>query len=790
MPVFLGGSLWGAITAGTAIAESFTGDTEHALERLAELASAALVNAQAQRQLLERKATLEAALSSMTDAVFVSDEPGRFLHFNEAFTTFHRFQTREQTLRSLEDYPAILEVFMRDGSLASLEQWAVPRALRGEVGVEVEYGLRRKDTGERWVASYNFAPIRCAEGEIIGSVVTGRDITEQKRAEAERRRTHRDLEEAERLARLGSWTWDPNSRSATWSAHVFTLFGRDPANGPAIGEELLSYVNPEHRARVSETFGIAPGAAGEEFEFDFVIRSEDGEERVVHAIGRPDPARPGRYRGTFQDVSDQRRVERAEAANRANSEFLSRISHELRTPLNAISGFSQLLAMDDLKPDQAENVSLVLKGAEHMLALIDEVLDLSRIEAGKLSISLEAVALGDIVRDAAALIAPLAAGTRVTIEIDDSGLPRGHGYVHADAHRLKQVVLNLLSNAVKYNRPGGRVLVRFELSDSGRVRALVTDTGIGIRAEHMASLFVPFERLGAGQNAIEGTGLGLTLSKGMIEAMGGAIEVSSKPGVGSTFTIELAATSAPCLGPQALERQTHRGARDRTEARKILHIEDNLSNLKLVERIVGAPLRCRVDSRDAGVNWPRACARTPARPHHPRPAPARHPRRRSPQTPQGLARHPANPRDHAHSRPKQQPIRAPTRARCKRVLLKTARRATLPASDRNPPRAGPAPWFLVSILACRKSRVLPFRTAISPADRQKRARPRHPSPRRSPPQRVGGERIPRLRGDAQHETPRWSAARLVALRAFAVPEAPTGSNTKPCSGLPASTSCR
>ena len=233
----------------------------------------------------------------------------------------------------------------------------------------------------------------------------------------------------------------------------------------------------------------------------------------MHAIGRADPARPGCYRGTFQDVSDQRRVERAEAANRAKSEFLSRMSHELRTPLNSISGFSQLLAMDDLKPDQADNVSLVLKGAEHMLALIDEVLDLSRIEAGKLSISQEAVALADIVRDAAALIAPLAAATRVTIDIDDSGLLRGEGYVQADAQRLKQVVLNLLSNAVKYNRPGGRVQVRFELSDSGRVRALVADTGIGIRAEHMAALFVPFERLEAGQRGIEGTGLGLALGE-------------------------------------------------------------------------------------------------------------------------------------------------------------------------------------------------------------------------------------------------------------------------------------
>jgi len=164
--------------------------------------------------------------------VFISDAQGRFVHFNEAFTTFHRFTSRAQTLSSLEDYPAVLELFMAGGEPAPLEQWPLPRALRGEVATNVEYGLRRKDTGERWVGSYSFAPIRSPDGTIVGSVVAGRDITAWKNAQAE-------LERAQRLARLGSWTWDPGADQVTWSAQMYELFGRDAAVGRAIGAALL-----------------------------------------------------------------------------------------------------------------------------------------------------------------------------------------------------------------------------------------------------------------------------------------------------------------------------------------------------------------------------------------------------------------------------------------------------------------------------------------------------------------------------------------------------------------------
>jgi signal transduction histidine kinase/CheY-like chemotaxis protein len=424
-----------------------------------------------------------------------------------------------------------------------------------------------------------------ADGRVVGITNTTVDITERKQAERARERALVALEEAQRLARLGSWSWDPSARQVTWSSQMYDLFGRDPAAGPALGDALLPYVHPDDRQRVTDLYESG-AALGPALELDFRIVTERGEERVLHALGRADASRPGCYIGTFQDVTDRHRAEQAEAASRAKSEFLARMSHELRTPLNSISGFSQLLQMDDLAPRQAENVEFVLKGAKHLLALVNDVLDLSRVEAGQMKVSPEPVALAQAVRDAVTLVVPVAAANQVTLQIDSGGLADGQ-HVYADAQRLKQVLLNLLSNAIKYNRPGGLVEVTFARGDPGRVRTCIADTGIGIAADHMAHLFEPFERLGADQRAIEGTGLGLALSKGLIEAMGGTIEAVSATGEGSTFVVELAGIQPPA-GEEPAGHQPQPGAAISAAPQlpKILYIEDNVSNLKLAERIL------------------------------------------------------------------------------------------------------------------------------------------------------------------------------------------------------------
>ena len=238
----------------------------------------------------------------------------------------------------------------------------------------------------------------------------------------------------------------------------------------------------------------------------------------------------------------------AEIANHAKSEFLSRMSHELRTPLNAVLGFGQLLALEALSDKQEDAVRHILSGGRHLLDLINEVLDIARIEAGRMSLSVEPIALSGMLRDVLALVGPLARQRQVRL-INEVN-PQANLFLRADRQRLKQVLLNVFSNAIKYNRQSGEVRVAArQVDEFDRVAAQVvleiTDTGIGMQETQLAKLFTPFERLGAERSAIEGTGLGLSLAKRLIEIMDGTIEVRSEPGVGTTFTLRLQAAEDP-----------------------------------------------------------------------------------------------------------------------------------------------------------------------------------------------------------------------------------------------------
>ncbi|CAN5642324.1 hypothetical protein BH20ACT23_BH20ACT23_10630 [soil metagenome] len=273
----------------------------------------------------------------------------------------------------------------------------------------------------------------------------------------------------------------------------------------------------------------------------------------------------------------------AESSSRAKSEFLSRMSHELRTPLNAILGFAQILEMEGLADLSKDSVEEILKGGRHLLDLINEVLDIARIETGKLGLSLEPVQLEEVVNESIGLVRPLAAPREIVLK-GPTDIP-SNWHVMADRQRVKQVLLNLLSNAVKYNRSGGHVELTCEPTDQGHMRIKVADTGPGIPTERMDLLFSPFERLGAEHTGIEGTGLGLALTKVLIEAMGGAIEVESSPEGGSKFIVSLLLVETPVDRVTLVEPPTGAGPSVRP-SRTLLYIEDNLSNLKLVEHIL------------------------------------------------------------------------------------------------------------------------------------------------------------------------------------------------------------
>ncbi len=287
----------------------------------------------------------------------------------------------------------------------------------------------------------------------------------------------------------------------------------------------------------------------------------------------------------------------AEIANMAKSEFLSRMSHELRTPLNAILGFGQLLELDQLDDDQRDSVRQILQSGRHLLGLIDEVLDIARIEIGAVSMSVEPVRVGDAVADALSLLGPLAAEQGVTLRSISAS--DGDEYVMADKRRLHQVLVNYLANAIKYTPPGSVTTVESTSVRDGWLRIAVVDNGHGIPSDLLDRLFSPFERIGAEQTVVEGTGLGLAHSKALAEHMGGSVGVDSTFGHGSTFWVELPIGQPPAR--QADDHSRRPVTADTGVSGTVLYIEDNAANTLLLERLLahrpGLRLRSAVFGR-------------------------------------------------------------------------------------------------------------------------------------------------------------------------------------------------
>jgi len=402
---------------------------------------------------------------------------------------------------------------------------------------------------------------------------------------------------------------------------LFEVFPDNPDDPQATGVgNLRASLDRVRRDRVADTMAVQkydirrPDSAGGAFEVRYwsplnspVLAADGSLAYIVHRVEDVTEFVLLEQRGTEQqqltaDLQQhnarmeaeilrrsrqlQEAKEAADRANQAKSEYLSRMSHELRTPLNAILGFAQLLELDELRDDQHESLGHILSAARHLLALINEVLDIAAIEAGRLPLSLEPVAVADVVAETVSLIRPLADQHGVLL-VSPGRTCAAH--VQGDRQRLKQILLNLLSNAVKYNREGGSVQLACERVAGERLRVKVTDTGPGVAPEALGKLFVPFERLGGDQLGVEGAGLGLPLSQRLAEAMGGTLEVATTLGRGSTFWVELPLTEGQV---QRAERDLDGAAADQDRSERagsaltVLYIEDNLSNLQLVEQVL------------------------------------------------------------------------------------------------------------------------------------------------------------------------------------------------------------
>jgi PAS domain S-box-containing protein len=460
---------------------------------------------------------------------------------------------------------------------------------------EGEYGF--PDGSRRTYRSIMF-PLDERAGRRYGAGVIAVDVTAERAAQSalvEAERRVRQLAESLQDVYL---LWDvAEARILYVSPAVEPVLqaGRDEVlRDPAA---LTGHVHPDDGALVQREVWDRL-AASEPVDVECRMAPVDGGDRWIRVRAEPvheHGEAVTRMAVTVTDVSERKRVHlqlqgaraEAEEANRRKSEFLSRMSHELRTPLNAILGFTQLLELDELSAAQADNLRHVSRAGRHLLELIDDVLDISRIESGEMRLSLEPVEVSGVVRDALEMVQPLAASRPGVALVFDG--PSGLNAM-ADRQRLAQVLLNLLSNALKYNRPDGRVEVRWALADP-YVRIEVADTGVGLDREAQRRLFTPLERFGD-DGGVEGTGIGLALSRQLVEVMGGRIAVASEPDRGSVFTVELDAGHRPPGG--AVRAGAGAAVIRPAVVGTVLYVEDNPSNVELVRRTLARIPACRL----------------------------------------------------------------------------------------------------------------------------------------------------------------------------------------------------
>jgi PAS domain S-box-containing protein len=468
-------------------------------------------------------------------------------------------------------------------------------------GIEDIYELTyiRKD-GSRFPAMVSVTALRDARDAIIGYLLIGTDNTLRNRFEGEQKRLDQRLRDQQFYTRSliesnvdALIATDPSGIISDVNKQMEALTGctRDEL----IGAPFKNYFTDAERAEA----GIKRVLKETKLtNYELTARARDGKETVVSYNATTFYDRDRTLQGVFaaaRDITERKILDQAlqgaklaaEKANLAKSDFLSNMSHELRSPLNAILGFAQLMEAGTPPPTAAQGQSIdqILQAGWYLLELINEILDLALIESGKLSLSPEPISLAEVLSDCRGMIEPLALKSGIGLTF-----PRFDGtpFVKADRTRVKQVVINLLSNAIKYNRAGGTVEVICAMNATERTRISVRDTGNGLPPEKLSQLFQPFNRLGQESGSEEGTGIGLVVSKRLVELMGGDIGAESTVGVGSVFWIELHSTHAPRLVAAATELMVVFPARPHTDppTRTLLCVEDNPANLLLVEKLL------------------------------------------------------------------------------------------------------------------------------------------------------------------------------------------------------------
>ena len=658
----------------------------------------------AQDEMLATKGKFEAALASMTDAVVIVDPQGNFIEFNDAYASFLRFSSKDECARTLAEYQDFLEVCTARGESLSLELWPVSRALRGETASNAEYVLRRTDSGEVWTGSLGFGPIRSPDGEIVGAVVTARDITERKASEISLRENASRLRLALDAAKAGTWEWDLKTHCNIWSDEVYRLYGLQPASCEPSFATWLGTIHPRDREAAALAASEAERQAAE-LNVEWQVNDPSGQVRWLMSRGQPQFDADGqavRYLGIVMDVTERklagieleqhrfhleqlveqrtaeladtyrslsvqteeirelynqapcgyhsqapdgvvlavndtelellgyrrdefvgrsisdfmtaasveafrrnfsefarvgrmrdleldfvrkdgsivpvlvsgdlvrdasgrflhtrsividnserkaraqqlsrlqaelaRRADEAEAATRAKSAFLANMSHEIRTPMNAILGLTHLVLRAGQSPEQAERMHKIESAGRHLLSVINDILDLSKIEAGRVDLESTDFHLDAILDNIVSMISDQAASKGLAVGVDPDSVPV---WLRGDPTRLRQALLNYAVNAVKFTHRGTitiRAILLEDAQDTLLVRFEVEDSGIGIPVDVLPGLFRSFEQADASTTRqYGGTGLGLAITRHLAGLMGGDAGAVSTPGVGSTF---------------------------------------------------------------------------------------------------------------------------------------------------------------------------------------------------------------------------------------------------------------
>jgi PAS domain S-box-containing protein len=555
--------------------------------------------------LLKTGALQNAILNSANFSSIATDEKGVIQLFNVGAERMLGYSAAEVIDRiTPADISDPQEVIARAAALSrelgtSITPGFDALAFKASRGIEDIYELTyiRKD-GSRFPAMVSVTALRDDGQSVIGYLLIGTDNSARRHAEEKLRWTEESFRlMVESVSDYAIVMLDPNGCVVSWNTGAQRIKGFH--SDEIVGKHFDTFYPPEEVTAGKPLQDLEQAAASGRYEDEGWRIRKDGSRFWANIVFTAIRDQAGNLRGfakLTRDLTERRKVEAiltdataaAEKANLAKSDFLSSMSHELRSPLNAILGFAQLMESDSPAPSaaQSESIIQILNAGWYLLELINEILDLATIESGKLSLSLEPVSLNDLLQECQSMIEPLAQrrGVRMSFPRSDAAY-----CVHADRTRIKQVLINLLSNAIKYNTVRGSVVVDCSAkTGSGRVRITVTDTGAGLAPEKLAQLFQPFNRLGQEVNGEEGTGIGLVVSKRLVELMDGSIGVESSIGTGSSFWVELPST-APLTLPAAVEpiAPAESVVVPPEGLRTLLYVEDNPANLKLVERLIG-----------------------------------------------------------------------------------------------------------------------------------------------------------------------------------------------------------